>query len=93
MPTSQQRYVVRFIGRVQGVGFRATCVSRAFDLQVNGFVRNEPDGSVLLDVDGDITDLKELMTRIRSSMKENIDDVVLDKRESLGRSDGFQIAW
>jgi acylphosphatase len=93
MASSQRRYVVRFIGHVQGVCFRATCLHQASGLRVNGFVRNEADGSVLLDVDGELSELKELVARIRSAMTENISEIVLDKRDSLQRSDGFHIAW
>lgn len=39
-------------GRVQGVGFRAATVSRARELGVLGWVRNEDDGSVAVHAEG-----------------------------------------
>ena len=39
-----KRFVVR--GRVQGVGFRWFVLREASELQLDGFVRNQPDGSV-----------------------------------------------
>ncbi len=39
---------VRVIGRVQGVGFRAWAWRKAAGLGLRGFVRNEPDGSVVI---------------------------------------------
>lgn len=38
------RFVVR--GRVQGVGFRWFVMREAGELQLDGYVRNQPDGSV-----------------------------------------------
>ncbi len=50
-PPMQRRRVVYF-GRVQGVGFRATARSTASRHAVTGWVRNEPDGSVVLEAQG-----------------------------------------
>ena len=43
----------RVIGRVQGVSFRWYTQEQAHRLGVSGWVRNEPDGSVLLHAEGD----------------------------------------
>ena len=44
---------VEVSGRVQGVFFRAWTVEQAERLQVNGWVRNCPDGSVEAHLEGD----------------------------------------
>ena len=87
------RYVVHFSGRVQGVGFRATCVGVSRDLDIHGFVRNESDGGVLLDVDGQESDLKELLRRIELEMHGKINDITIDSSESKQRSGGLRIAF
>jgi len=46
------RVQARFEGRVQGVGFRATCRDIARGHAVTGWVRNEADGSVVLEAQG-----------------------------------------
>ena len=43
---SQASYHYVFSGRVQGVGFRATCRQRAVALGLTGWVRNRFDGKV-----------------------------------------------
>ena len=44
---------VRVHGRVQGVSFRAAARNEARRLGLSGFARNEPDGSVAIEVEGD----------------------------------------
>lgn len=51
---SMQRSVeVRVTGTVQGVFFRHHTALKAEELSVKGFVQNEPDGSVLLQAEGE----------------------------------------
>ncbi len=44
---------VRVVGRVQGVSFRWYTQEQARSLGVTGWVRNEPDGTVLVHAEGD----------------------------------------
>ena len=67
-----KRVRVRFVGRVQGVGFRATCRAIAVGRPVTGWVRNEPDGSVLLEAQGDAPALEEFLQAIHDRMGRNI---------------------
>jgi acylphosphatase len=48
-----RRARVRVHGRVQGVFFRAEARARAESLGVDGWIRNEPDGSVTALFEGD----------------------------------------
>jgi acylphosphatase len=47
------QYDIRVTGRVQGVGFRYATSSRARELGLKGWVKNLPDGSVRIMVQGD----------------------------------------
>ena len=40
-------------GKVQGVFFRATTKAKADELGIRGFVRNQPDGRVYIEAEGD----------------------------------------
>jgi len=44
---------IRVHGLVQGVFFRASAREEAIRLGLAGFARNEPDGSVLIEVEGE----------------------------------------
>ena len=44
---------IKVIGKVQGVFFRASTQREARALHLCGFVRNEPDGSVYIEVEGE----------------------------------------
>jgi acylphosphatase len=87
------RYVVRYSGLVQGVGFRMTAISQADRLRINGLVRNESDGSVLMDVEGPEHDLRELMRRIETAMGDKIESVDAEQLPARGVDDGFRIAY
>jgi acylphosphatase len=91
MAEQQTRVVVRYTGDVQGVGFRITAISAAGGMTINGFVCNEPDGSVLMDVEGVPRDVKGLMRRIESEMSHNIDGIEVADREPTGATGGFRI--
>jgi len=58
-----RRYTVT--GRVQGVGFRAFVRHHARELGLAGWVKNEPDGSVVVEASGDTDGLDELERRLR----------------------------
>jgi len=50
---SRMRVIARVTGMVQGVKYRATAQREARRRGLTGWVRNEPDGTVLIDVEGD----------------------------------------
>jgi acylphosphatase len=53
MNQAKARIIARVTGRVQGVMFRATAQREARRRGLAGWARNEPDGSVLIDVEGE----------------------------------------
>ncbi len=59
-------YNIRVTGRVQGVFFRVSTQQEARNLGLTGFVRNEPDGSVYLEVEGDREKIDRLLQWIKA---------------------------
>ena len=52
MPRDVVRVIARITGTVQGVNYRVSARREARQRGLAGWVRNEPDGSVLIDVEG-----------------------------------------
>ena len=50
---NQKAFSITLFGRVQQVGFRYFVYRLAAELGVNGFVRNEPNAAVYIEVEGD----------------------------------------
>jgi acylphosphatase len=48
-------------GRVQGVFYRATAMEKATNLGIKGFARNERDGSVYMEAEGEEESLVEFI--------------------------------
>ena len=57
---------IRIHGEVQGVFFRATAKVQAQERGLLGFVRNENDGSVYIEAEGDERDLLAFLEWCRS---------------------------
>jgi acylphosphatase len=57
----KRRLRIRVYGHVQGVFFRASTRREAQRLGLAGFARNEPDGSVLVEAEGDSDALARLV--------------------------------
>jgi len=58
---NMNHYIIKVSGKVQGVFFRASTKDKASELSINGFVRNEADGSVYIEAEGDKTMLDKFV--------------------------------
>ena len=66
MSGAQGRWRIVFYGRVQHVGFLYTAMYLAQGLYLTGWVRNLPDGSVLMEAQGGTAQLRKLLIRLKS---------------------------
>ena len=73
-----QRLDIRFAGRVQGVGFRATVAGMARSHPITGRICNLSDGRVELLVEGEREDL----LGFRKAILENMARYIVDFTES-----------
>lgn len=67
---------VVFHGRVQGVGFRYTTCATAERFDVRGWVRNEPDGTVRCEVEGDAAEIDRFLEAVEDAMSGHVDQRV-----------------
>ncbi|MBB3208972.1 acylphosphatase [Rhodopirellula rubra] len=88
-----QRKIFRYRGDVQGVGFRVNAIEQARGLKIAGYVRNEPNGDVTMDVQGTAEDVRELEKRVASSMEYRINELLVDVRDPLSDRKGFRIRY
>lgn len=86
-----ERRHIQYEGRVQGVGFRATVRGIAGDFPVSGWVRNEPDGSVTLEAQGEPEDLNAFLGSVRSGLQRHIVAARCDTIDSSPDERGFEI--
>lgn len=92
MPSlSRQHSECIFRGHVQGVGFRYTTAHLARGYDVTGFVRNMPDGSVQLVVEGAPDVIERFISEIEQRMGRYIRDRQITHSEHIIGYDNFDI--
>ena len=78
-------------GSVQGVGFRWTAKRIADSFGLDGWVRNNSDGSVSLAIEGDEADLDAFMERLDQTMGAYIARIESRDSKPGKNRDGFVI--
>ncbi|MCW5777234.1 MAG: acylphosphatase [Phycisphaeraceae bacterium] len=69
-----ERRRIVFSGHVQGVGFRATTRHIAQSYALTGWVRNEPDGAVTVEAQGEAPEIELFLIDLRERMSGFIRD-------------------
>jgi acylphosphatase len=73
---------IRIYGKVQGVYYRATAVDKAHLFGVAGFTRNEPDGTVYIEAEGDEVDIKKFIAWCHiGSTRSVVERVIVEEGE------------
>ena len=86
-----QRIKIIVYGKVQGVFYRKNTKEIAQELKLNGYVKNLPDGSVLVEAEGDVESLEKLRDWCaKGPTAARVDDIEVSWLEPVGYS-GFQV--
>lgn len=91
MHMTTTRYDITFTGHVQGVFFRATAEKIARNYDVSGWVRNEPNGSVRMVVEGERGEVDRFVEAVKDAKRRNIRDAQIEQCAATGEFNGFTI--
>ncbi len=88
-----QRKQIRFYGRVQGVGFRYHAQHAAGALGLTGWVKNEYDGSVMMEVQGEEVLIERMLQTLNRDMyidiqRMEVKKIAIDEEEKI-----FKVAY
>ena len=90
VPCSNRR-TVHFGGRVQGVGFRYTTRNIALGYDVQGYVRNLPDGRVELVMEGPDSEMDKVVAEVQRRMNGYIRSLESHVSPATGEFEQFSI--
>ena len=84
----------RVIGKVQGVWFRAYARDNALSLNIEGWVKNDPDGSVFGEALGSETNIEQFTHILREgSPSSRVEDVLFEENPGIGQFPKFEIRF
>lgn len=78
-----KRLRLRFVGQVQGVGFRWTSAGVARDLGLTGWVKNELDGSVTAEIQGEASHVGAFFPRMLDAYRHRPIRYVVSQRDEI----------
>lgn len=85
------RKQIKFYGRVQGVGFRYKARYMADALGLTGFVHNEYDGSVRMEVQGEEAMIDRLIQTLQQDRYIDIRDMEIKKLATCQEERNFRV--
>jgi acylphosphatase len=86
-----QHVRIRVTGKVQGVFFRSAAQTEAINLGIQGFARNDPDGSVYIEAEGPDDAIRRFLIWCHEGSREAVvEDVQHTIHEPVGHN-GFEI--
>ena len=87
-------YEITVTGRVQGVGYRYFTIQRARDLGLTGWVKNQPDGSVLIIAQADEDVINTFIDYLKiGPARSRVSQISKVKLNTLGDFDNFSVKY
>lgn len=86
-----KHFSIHIYGRVQGVFFRASTKEKADDLHISGLVRNNIDGSVSIEAEGEEEALEKFVMWCKNGPKLSRVDRCEIKENAVQQLNGFSI--
>jgi acylphosphatase len=90
--TQAAKHII-FIGQVQGVGFRYTAHRIASRYELTGFIRNMPDGTVEMLVQGPGQDIGDFLRDIRNIFIGYTREITIDEVPPDPKYKDFRITF
>lgn len=90
-PRVRRRY--HFSGVVQGVGFRWVAKTLAAQLALTGWAKNEPDGTVTVEIQGGEASADEFLRAIRLVPRFDITDIQAEERPLAKGEMAFSVRY
>lgn len=87
------REEIRVAGRVQGVGFRFRAQYAAKNYGVKGFVKNEYDGSVLMELQGTERQITDMLIELQNSPYIRMDSIDAKRIPVKEDERGFRVRY
>jgi acylphosphatase len=88
------RVAVRVSGMVQGVGFRYFTRRTARNLDLTGWVKNLPDGTVAAVFEGPRTDVETAVEALRQGPAgSRVEQLEVDRQVYRGEFEGFEVRF
>lgn len=88
LPEDARRLRLRFVGQVQGVGFRWTSMGVARELGLTGWVRNELDGSVTAEIQGSADHVGAFFSQMLEAYRRHPIRYTVEEREDIPLVEG-----
>lgn len=82
---------IKISGAVQGVGFRYLARQKAKELGLVGFAANNPDGTVQIEIEGELEKLKRFLAWCEKESPGRVVKIEHEFRKTPAKHSGFEV--